>query len=36
MDLSAGDDIHKISKFDEHPNELGQQKLAEVIYDRMG
>ncbi len=36
MDLSAGDDIHKISKFDEHPNELGQQKLVEVIYDRMG
>ena len=36
MDLSAGDDMYKISKFDEHPNELGQQKLAEVIYDRMG
>ena len=36
MDLSAGDDMYKISKFDEHPNELGQQKLVEVIYDRMG
>lgn len=36
MDLSAGDDVHKISKFDEHPNELGQQKLLEAIYDRLG
>ena len=36
MDLGAGDDIHKISKYDEHPNELGQQKLLEVIYDRLG
>ncbi len=32
----ATTDIHRISKFDQHPNELGQQKLAEVIYDRMG
>jgi hypothetical protein len=32
----ATTDIHRISKLDQHPNELGQQKLLEAIYDRLG
>ena len=34
MDWCLDDDIHKISKIDEHPNKQGHQKLSEVIYDR--
>jgi hypothetical protein len=26
---------HKISKLDRHPNKIGQERIAELIYDRM-
>jgi len=35
MDWSLGID-DQISKIDEHPNKQGQEKLTEIIYDRMG
>ena len=27
---------YRISELDRHPNEIGQQKIAELIYDRLG
>ena len=33
---SLNDMIHRISKIDEHPNEQGQQKLAKIIYEKLG
>ena len=30
------DNEYRISELDRHPNAKGQEKIAEILYDRMG
>tara|TARA_Y100000287_G_scaffold125623_1_gene101365 strand:- start:14 stop:724 length:711 start_codon:yes stop_codon:yes gene_type:complete len=30
------EDKHRISELDRHPNKIGQERIAELIYDRLG